>query len=67
MLATNPAETRELGGFVGGYVLVAVTNGRVELLQSGKVSTLCQLWSCAQDSYPCCAADDDENNKDCRN
>jgi hypothetical protein len=40
VLATNPAETRELGGFVGGYVLVKVTNGRVELLQSGKASEL---------------------------
>jgi len=40
VLATNPSETRELGGFVGGYVLIKVSNGRVEILQSGKASEL---------------------------
>ena len=40
VLATNPSETRELGGFVGGFVLLQVSNGRVEILQSGKASEL---------------------------
>ena len=40
VLATNPSETREVGGFVGGFVLVEVSNGRVEILQSGKASEL---------------------------
>ncbi|MEX0768826.1 MAG: DUF4012 domain-containing protein, partial [Microthrixaceae bacterium] len=40
VLATNPSETRELGGFVGGYVLIQVSNGAVEIVQSGKASEL---------------------------
>ena len=36
----NPAESRFLGGFVGGYGLLSATDGLVELDESGRVSEL---------------------------
>ena len=40
VLATNPSETRELGGFVGGFVLLEVKDGRIEVVRSGKATEL---------------------------
>ena len=43
VLATNLAEARYLGGFVGGYVELEATDGRLEVVASGKASDLTPL------------------------
>jgi len=37
---TTPAETRFLGGFVGGYGVLTAADGKVELVESGRVDDL---------------------------
>lgn len=34
-VVTNPAETRELGGFVGAYAVIEVSDGQLRLVESG--------------------------------
>ncbi len=43
VLATNLAEARYLGGFVGGYVELEAVDGRLEVIASGKASDLTPL------------------------
>ena len=43
VLATNLAEARYLGGFVGGYVELEAVDGRLEVVASGKASDLTPL------------------------
>ncbi len=40
VLAANPNETRELGGFLGGYALIEFDNGALELIDSGRATDL---------------------------
>ncbi len=40
VLIANPTETRELGGFTGGFAVVRVDDGQIELVQSGRSTDL---------------------------
>ena len=40
VLFTSPAEARGLGGFIGNYAELTVTNGQLELTEFGRVSDL---------------------------
>lgn len=48
VLATNLAEARYLGGFVGGYVELEAVDGRLEVVASGKASDLTPLLEAQQ-------------------
>ena len=40
VLAANPNETRELGGFLGGYALIEFDSGALQLIDSGRATDL---------------------------
>ena len=40
VLVANPSETRDLGGFTGGFAVVRVDGGALELVQSGRSTDL---------------------------
>lgn len=40
MLFGSPGESREFGGFVGGYALLSVRNGGLDLVEAGSVNDL---------------------------
>lgn len=48
VLVTNPAESRELGGFVGAFGVIEVSNGTVRLVASGDAAELKSMVTAAQ-------------------
>lgn len=48
----TPAETRELGGFMGAYALLTAEDGRLELATTGRVRELNELFRGGQLSEP---------------
>ncbi len=40
VLVANPTETRDLGGFTGGFAVVEMDAGQIELIQSGRATDL---------------------------
>lgn len=43
MLVGSPGETRQLGGFVGGYALIELRDGNASLIESGRAPELATL------------------------
>jgi len=56
MLFGSPGEAREFGGFIGGYALIGISNGNLDLVQAGSINDLVPLANQGQlsnpDSYP---------------